>query len=509
MNVNENKNAICILTIDDQLADRMTTRFECERLFSKHSSGFIFDEAATVDEAINKMTNRIYQIILLDKDLGNDEFNNPISGINYIKLLQEIQPISKIIMLTASEKPSEISLALRSGAYDYIIKGSDEEKSSQREASLRRALISSWDSLDLTVSSQLTKREGMYSKFICKSPAMVRFDQKIKAVADSHHPALLLGPTGIGKGAIARRINEYRSKNQNSNRPFVNINIGAMPDSLAQAELFGQDPYSFTGSGSKTKTGLIDVAKNGDIFLDEVGDASEEMQLRLLKVVEEKEFIRVGGRNPIKTNARFIFATNKDLKELVKQNKFREDLYMRIAALELEVPTLEERKEDLNDIIEAICERIRSERPEKIVFSKDFPEDFMRYLKRDDIPGNIRGIQNTIERFVTFANYDKQGFPDYKLWRNVIGVPDFQRRKGRDGRLRLSDLATMETDLLGEGFQSYREIQSLFDRKLIEEALQRFGNLTRAAEHLKVSKATLSLKMKALKIKAQKGIELC
>ena len=133
----------------------------------------------------------------------------------------------------------------------------------------------------------------------------------------------------------------------------------------------------------------------------------------------------------------------------------------------------------------------------------------MRYLKRDDIPGNIRGIQNTIERFVTFANYDKQGFPDYKLWRNVIGVPDFQRRKGRDGRLRLSDLVTMETDLLGDGFHSYRELQSLFDRKLIEEALLRCGNLTRAAEHLKVSKATLSLKMKALKIKSQKGIELC
>lgn len=498
-------NPICILTIDDQAADRISTRVECERVFRTHEGGLIIEESPSIDEAIKRMTTRIYQIILLDKDLGKDESGQHISGINYIRLLQEIQPVSKIIMLTASEKPSEISLALRKGAYDYIIKGADEEKAAQREASLQRALYSSWDGLDLTVSKLSSNREGAYAHFICKSATMVRFDQKIKAVADSYHPALLLGPTGIGKGAIARRINEFRSANHSGRRPFVNINIGAMPDSLAQAELFGQDPYSFTGSGSKTKTGLIDVAKNGDIFLDEVGDASEEMQLRLLKVVEEKEFIRVGGRNPIKTNARFIFATNKDLKELVAQKKFREDLYMRIAALELEVPRLEDRKDDLPEIIEAICTRIRSERPDKMVFYKDFPEDFARYLKRDDIPGNIRGIQNAIERFVTFTQFDKQGFPDYKSWKNILGVNDNPRKKIRDGRLKLSDLESMETDFLGDGFQSYRELQKIFDKKLIEEAMSRFGNLTTAAEHLKVSKGTLSLKMKALKMKAQKG----
>jgi DNA-binding NtrC family response regulator len=500
----EKQNPICILTIDDQLADRISTRVECERIFQNHEGGLIIEESPSVDEAIKRMTTRIFQIILLDKDLGRDENGQPISGINYIRLLQEMQPVSKIIMLTASEKPSEISLALRNGAYDYIIKGADEDKASQREASLRRALLSSWDGLDLTVSRLVSQHDGAYSNFICSSPAMIRFDQKIKAVADSQHPALLLGPTGIGKGAIARRINDFRSKNHTGRRPFVNINIGAMPDSLAQAELFGQDPYSFTGGGSKTKTGLIDVAKNGDIFLDEVGDTSEEMQLRLLKVVEEKEFIRVGGRTPIKTNARFIFATNKDLKVLVAQKKFREDLYMRIAALELEVPSLEERKEDLPEIIEAMCTRIRTERPEKKVFYKNFPDDFIKYLTRDDIPGNIRGIQNAIERFVTFAQYDKQGFPDYKSWKNIIGVTDNPRKKVRDGRLRLSDFESMETDLLGDGFKSYREVQKLFDKKLIEEAIARFGSLTTAAEHLKVSKGTLSLKMKALKMRTQK-----
>ncbi len=147
----------------------------------------------------------------------------------------------------------------------------------------------------------------------------------------------------------------------------MNINIGAMPDSLAQSELFGQDPYSFTGSGSKTKTGLIDMAKNGDIFLDEVGDASPEMQLRLLKSLK-KRIYPCWRSAAIKTNARFIFATNKDIKELVAQGKFREDLYMRIAALELDVPRLNERKEDLPEIIESICARIRETKSEKKVF---------------------------------------------------------------------------------------------------------------------------------------------
>lgn len=495
------QNPVCILIIDDQRADRMANKIECEKVFRTHAGGLTIDEAVGIEEAIQKMASRIYQIILLDKDLGVDSSGEPISGIDHIRLLQEIQPVSQIIMLTASEKPHEISRALRNGAYDYIVKGADEERAAQREASLRRAYQSSMDGIDLTVSRQTFGREGIYAEFICKSPLMIRFDQKIKAVADSQHPALLLGPSGIGKGAIARRINDYRSKNVPGHRPFVNINIGAMLDSLAQSELFGQDPYSFTGAGSKTKTGLMDVAKNGDIFLDEVGDASPEMQLRLLKVVEEKEYIRVGGRQPIKTNARFIFATNKDIKELVAQGKFREDLYMRIAALELEVPSLEDRKEDLPEIIESICTRIRAAKPEKKIFFKDFPEDFAKYLMRDGIPGNIRGIQNIVERFVTFTTFDKQGFPDYRAWKVVIGVSENPRRKARDTKLKLSEFQNIETDFLGDGFPGYKNAQQMFDRKLIEEAVSKYRNLTVAAKHLKVSKGTLSLKMKSMNIK--------
>lgn len=500
----DEQNLVFILIIDDQRADRLVNKIECEKVFAPQASGLVIDEASGIDEAIQKMNSRIYQIILLDKDLGHDTLGEPISGIDHIRLLQELQPVSKIIMLTASEKPHEISRALRNGAYDYIIKGADEERADQRSAALRRAYNSSMDGIDLTLSRQVSNRESLYGEFICKSPSMIRFDQKIIAVADSQHPALLLGPSGIGKGAVARRINEFRSSNIGTRRPFVNINIGSMPDSLAQSELFGQDPYSFTGSGSKMKTGLIDVAKNGDIFLDEVGDASPEMQLRLLKVVEEKEYIRVGGRQPIKTNARFIFATNKDIKELVALGKFREDLYMRIAALELEVPSLEERKEDLPDIIESICARIRKEKPDKKMSFKDMPSDFTHFLMRDGIQGNIRGIQNILERFATFTHFDKQGFPDYRNWKGVIGISDTPRRKSRDGRLRLEEFKSIETDFLGDEFPGYKKAQQMFDRKLIEEAIARNKNLSAAAQQLKISKASLSLKMKAMNIKSSK-----
>jgi DNA-binding NtrC family response regulator len=497
----DEQNPVCILIVDDQKADRMSNRVECEKVFRNYQGGVTIDDASGIDDAITKMASRIYQIILLDKDLGVDAGGEPISGIDHIRLLQEIQPVSQIIMLTASEKPHEISRALRNGAYDYIIKGADEERSAQREAALRRAYQSSMAGIDLTLSQQKFGSEGIYAEFICKSSAMVRFDQKIKAVADSQHPALLLGASGIGKGAVARRISEYRSQNISGRRPFVNINIGAMPDSLAQAELFGQDPYSFTGAGSKTKTGLLDVAKNGDIFLDEVGDASPEMQLRLLKVVEEKEYIRVGGRQAIKTNARFIFATNKDIMELVATGKFREDLYMRIAALELEVPSLSERKEDLPEIIESICARVRQARPDRQIYFKDLPEEFSRYLMRDGIPGNIRGIQNVIERFVTFAQFDKKGFPDFRNWKSIIGLTESSKRKVRDIRMKLSELQATETDFMGDGFQGYKHAQQIFDRKLIEEAIAKYRSVTLAAKNLKVSKGTLSLKMKAMNIK--------
>jgi two-component system response regulator AtoC len=496
---------VCILIIDDRATDRISNEVECKRIFRHHPGGLVIDQTSNIDDAITKMAVTTYQIVLLDKDLGRDAKGDLISGTDYIRLLQEVQPVSKIIMLTASEKPSEISKALRLGAYDYIIKGADEERAGQREAALRRAFQSSMDSIELTIAPQLITRDAVYGEFICRSSSMVRFDQKVKAVADSHHPALLLGETGIGKGAIARRINEFRSNALKFKRPFVNINIGAMPDNLAQSELFGQDPYSFTGSGSKTKTGLLDMAKNGDIFLDEVGDASPEMQLRLLKVVEEKEYIRVGGRQPIKTNARFIFATNKNIKDLVAQGKFREDLYMRIAALELEVPSLEERKEDLPHIIESICKRIRDTKPEKQIFFRDMPEDMARYLTRDSIPGNIRGIQNAIERFATFTLFDKQGLPDYKNWKSILGLAESTpRRKARDTRLSLSELATIETDLIGAEFPGYKQAQKVFERRLIEEALLRFGNLTKAAGHLGLSKGALSLKMKAMNMRQSK-----
>lgn len=502
--MNADLDHICILIIDDREADRMATAHECRSIFRANRDALVIDEATGIDEALQRMATRIYQIILLDKDLGTDAGGEPVSGIDHIRLLQEIQPVSKIIMLTASEKYLDVARALKNGAYDYMVKSADDDGAALRAATLRRALQSSMDGIDLTVRGQAQAKDGVYQSFICKSPAMIRFDLKLRAVADSQHPALLLGPSGIGKGAVARRINQFRAATQTGQRPFVNINIGALPDNLAQAELFGQDPYSFTGSGSKTKTGLIDVARNGDIFLDEVGDASPEMQLKLLKVVEEKEYFRVGGRQAIKTNARFIFATNKNIKELVAAGKFREDLYMRIAALELEVPLLSERKEDLLDIIESILERIRVEAPGKMLFLKDFPEDFVRYLTRDSIPGNIRGIQNVLERFSAFADFDRQGYPDYRQWRTLVGALAGSKRKGRDARLRVSELASLETDFFGETFPGFKAAQEVFERRMIEEAIARFGSISKASKGLQLSKATLSVKMKSMNIKPKK-----
>ncbi len=214
MKLMNEQNPVCILIIDDQKADRLANIAECQKVFRQRVGGMVLDEAVGIDDAIQKMATRIYQIILLDKDLGKDENDRPISGIDHIRLLQEIQPVSQIIMLTASMR-SRTKFQRRSGTARIITSSKAPTRSERLSASgLSPPYQSSMDGIELTISPQKISRDGIYAQFICLSPAMIRFDQKIKAVADSQHPALLLGPSGIGKGAIARRINEYRSQSQ-------------------------------------------------------------------------------------------------------------------------------------------------------------------------------------------------------------------------------------------------------------------------------------------------------
>lgn len=497
-------NTVSILVIDDSKADRSANIIECGRIF-KNIPGVELhaEESATLENAFQKASENTFHIILLDKDLGVDSEGKRISGIDNIQTLKTLQPHAQIFMVTADERYEEIVAAMKLGAYDYFLKSADPVKVEYRSVMLERAFERSVEELKATMTK--SNKTGLYSEFISQAPVMKMLDQKIKAIAESSRPVLILGATGLGKGATARRISQFRAKFlKQTSRNFVNINIGAMSDSLAQSELFGQDAYSYTGSGSKMKPGLLDVAKGGDIFLDEVGDASAEMQSKLLKVIEEKQYLRVGGRQPIQTNARFIFATNKNMRELVRSGKFREDLYMRMQAFEIEIPALEERKEDLPKIIEACLRNALTDVKHKQISISDFPEDLLRYLMRDNIPGNIRGIENDITKLVSFIPVDSMGKPVMKEWKNILGG-SAPFRKSRS-KMSLDDLLSADTELVGPSFPGYKKAQEIFEKKMIEEILEKTGNMVSAAKQLKIAKSTLSVKMRHLNIKTPKEV---
>lgn len=502
----DKQDRVSILIIDDQKADRMSTRLECERIFrSIANTEPVIEEAATIEHAFQKMSEVTFHIILLDRDLGQNSKGEKVSGIQHIQSIQELQPHAQIFMLTSEERYEEILAAMKRGACDYFLKSADPLKLDYRSVMLERAFDRSSNEIKKALERSRTGQSDLYNEFIAKSPTMQRLDQKLKAISESQRPVLLLGATGLGKGAVARRLNQFRAEflKHGSTRPFVNINIGAMSDTLAQSELFGQDPNSFTGSGSKMKPGLLDVAKGGDIFLDEVGDASPELQLKLLKVIEERQYLRVGGRQPIETNARFIFATNKNIRELVALGKFREDLYMRMQAFEIEIPTLEERKEDLPDIIAALLKRTLQDVKHKKVSLSDFPEDLIRHLTRDNIPGNIRGIENDITRLISFAPLDKNGYVNLKDWKTLLGVMT-NFRKPRT-RFSFDDLLSLDTELIGPSFPGFKQAAQIFEKRLIEEALEKSGTMVMAAKQLKMAKSTLSVKVRHLNITITKG----
>jgi DNA-binding NtrC family response regulator len=501
-----------ILIIDDDELSRANARLMCEDLIQKIDSDDLNIESSlnmvdvpSIDAAIAALAEEPFQIIFLDKDLGKRTDGTQINGVDHIKELLAIQPFAKILIYTADISSREIARAMRDGATDYLMKSSDSEFADYREAAVKIALKLSYDELK-KARTENNKGTGLYSNFVCSSPAMQRFEEKMLAMAESSRPVLFLGATGLGKGAAARRLNQLREKHlKQKDRPFVEENIGGMQDSLVQSILFGTEPGAYTDASRKTKPGLLDLANGGDIFLDEIGDTSLEIQKKILKVVEERQYMRVGGKIPIKTNARFIFATNKSLKDLVAKELFREDLYRRISAFEESIPRLEERKADLPDIIEGLIRNSLEDHPLKRIAIDDLPLDLLNYLTRDDIPGNIRGIENDVTRLIAYVICDSGGRPNFKEWRKILGIDPHSSGKRSLSVLELKHLTSLESNFLNSEFPGLKAAIAIFERKLLAEAAQKYTSFSEAALALRISKAGVHLKMKAANIKFQGG----
>jgi len=316
-----------------------------------------------------------------------------MDGIELMKRAKENQPDIEVIIITAYGSIPTAIAAMKEGAYDYIEKPFCPE----RAELLVKKLAEHQELLEENLSlRQRLEDHYRFENIITKSSKMQRVIEVIKIVAKSNATALITGESGTGKELVARAIH---SQSHRQGKPFVAVSCAALPESLLESELFGHEKGSFTGAYAQKK-GKFEFANRGTLFLDEVGEMSANIQVHLLRVLEEKEFTRVGGNEPIKVDVRVISATNKDLKRAIATGEFREDLYYRLNVVTIELPPLRERKEDVPLLAQHFLNKFALENQKEITgFSPEATEFLLGY----DWPGNVRELENAIERAVILA----------------------------------------------------------------------------------------------------------
>ncbi|MEA2039230.1 MAG: sigma-54 dependent transcriptional regulator [Thermodesulfobacteriota bacterium] len=324
-------------------------------------------------------------------DLAISDLKMPkVDGIDFLKGVKEVSPETMVILITAYASGETAVMAMEQGAYDYVEKNFDIEdlKSTIRDA-LGKKGIRKHDA----VFMQGVKDAVSFGGLIGKSKEILPVYSLIEKVADIPANVLILGESGTGKELVARAIHE---KSHRKNKPFVVINCGGIPEQLLESELFGYMKGAFTGAFTDSP-GLFEVAEGGTVFLDEIGELPTILQVKILRVIQEKTFRRIGGTDDIKVSIRIIAATNQDLKQKVEEGLFREDLYYRLNVIPIYIPPLRERKEDIpvltKHFIDKYCKEFGKEPMNMSVYAMDL---LMEYR----FPGNVRELENMIERSV-------------------------------------------------------------------------------------------------------------
>ena len=316
-----------------------------------------------------------------------------MDGIELMKRAKARQPGIEVIIITAYASIPTAITAMKEGAYDYIEKPFCPERTELlvKKLAEHQELIEE----NLTLRQRLEDRYH-FENIITKSPKMQRLIELIKIVGKSNATVLITGESGTGKELVARAIQSQSSRH---NKPFITVSCAALPESLLESELFGHEKGSFTGAYTQKK-GKFEFANGGTIFLDEIGEMSANIQVHLLRVLEEKEFTRVGGNEPIRVDVRVISATNKDLRKAIEKQEFREDLYYRLNVVNIELPPLRERKEDVPLLAEHFLNKFVADNRKEVT---GFSPDAMEFLLDYDWPGNVRELENAIERAVILA----------------------------------------------------------------------------------------------------------
>jgi DNA-binding NtrC family response regulator len=430
--------------------------------------GYVVHEAANGEEARTIFRDELVDLIMLDLRLG------PENGLDLLRRFKEERPEVAVIMLTAYGAVDVAVEATKLGAYDFVTKPFEFTK---LLVQVKNAIQDS--ALKEEVRFHRSRQRPRFENEVVlgHSPAMQRLLAMVDKVAPSESTSvLLLGETGVGKEVIARTIH-WRSPQADG--PFVDVNCSSIPNELLESELFGHEKGSFT-SADRTKKGLFEIAHGGTLFLDEIGEMSMPLQAKLLRVLENKRFRRVGGTQDIRVAVRIVAATNKNLAERIREGTFREDLYYRLAVVRLEIPPLRERSEDIDGLIEGLLARIRRDTGRTV---SDVDGEARALLRAYAWPGNVRELLNVLERASILCDGSEIGDED---------LPEELRSGGEGG--------------LSEAHPSRRykgpvPTMAESERDAIIAALHfTGGNKTRAANLLEISRQTLRSKIRQYEI---------
>jgi DNA-binding NtrC family response regulator len=372
-----------ILVIDDD-------KSICESLSLYFSEeGYAVGVALSAQEGLSKFQAEDWDLIILDIFLSDAD------GLDLLSRIREMRPDMSVIVITAFHDMPTTVRAMKLGAIEYIHKPLDIDELDAAIERTRKRKSAGARKGQSTISLSSEFREH---NIVGKSRAMKEIFKTIGVVSQSKTTVLIEGESGTGKELIAKAIHEHTDKS----RPFISINCSAVVETLLESELFGHEQGSFTGATYR-KLGKFELADSGTLFLDEIGDMSLNMQVKFLRVMQEREFERVGGKERIKTDVRIIAATNKFLKELVAQGSFREDLYYRLNVIRIYVPPLRERQEDIPLLVEYLVHRLNRELRKTI---SRIQASALQLLVSRDWPGNARQLENVLRRALVHTQGD-------------------------------------------------------------------------------------------------------
>lgn len=483
-----------ILIIDDEEAAFARLSLVLEKGFEGVSTpSLLFAKSLT--EAIEMASRHPLDVVFLDKELKDPSNDVTTDGIKAIPSLLQLRPHAQILVFTGSRDTKDVERAMLLGASGYIRK---DEPDQLILARARQAIAQARSTTQLYRLSRAKDLAESKETWSFGSTAMKVLQAKLSALAESDRPVLLLGETGVGKTSLGRLIHNRRVELLNLDADnFQYFNIQALPQGLIESELFGHEAGSFTGAGQR-RIGFCELANNGTLFIDEIGEASLDVQAKLLTVLSESTLYRVGGTKPIHTAFKLVCATNRDLRKMVSDGTFREDLYYRICVLEVRIPSLIERREEIEDLIRILLPRVVEKNRVNVAFD-ELPSDLISFLSSCPPKGNIRGLENLLTRLLVNAPRSRRGRCILSDWRDLIEQREMDSRAFQDRvALSIDDLLSLKFTLDKNRFPGIDEVLRTVERKLVEAALVHVDTAKDLAELLGRTKSSVSMRYREL-----------